>query len=109
MNTTTTKIGTMKVDGKYKRYPDGVLCKSCPEKEITVRVSSSPALTSNSRGHEGCEATIEIREVIAGLSMARRSLTLTEDEIDQLRELLFAASKELMYRRNCGDNYQGGE
>ena len=100
MTTTTTKIGIMKVDGKYKRYP---------EKEITARASSSPALTSNSRGHEGCEATIEIREVIAGRPPALPCLTLTEDEIDQLRELLFAASKELMYRRNCGDNYQGGE
>ena len=102
MNTTTTKtdlaVWTTKVDEKRKPA------------QITVKVSSLPALTPNSRGHLGCEATIEIREVTWGSAVT--SLTLTEDDIDTLRQMLFAASKELMYRRRTplfGDNNQGGE
>ena len=85
MNTKTDfAVWTMKPRGKYNRYP---------HKEITVRVSAGM----------WDEVTIEISEVRAEGKQELACLTLTEDEIDTLRGQLFAASKELMYRRNRHD------
>jgi len=95
MNTTTTKtdlaVWTMKPRGEMPAAHDQD--NRYPHKEITVRVSAAM----------WDEVTIEISEVRAEGRQELAWLTLTEDEIDTLRGQLFAASKELMYRRNRHD------